>query len=550
MRPPTRPFRRTREPLRALATGAMTLVAALLASSPLVADGEHQHDHDFTHPITTSSPEAQVLFDRGLLTAWGFNHQEAARLFDRAIEHDPGCSMCFWGKALVLGPNINAPLDAADYPTILEALGNARELAPQATDRERAYIDALARRYGPEYQEDRAALDKAYADAMRRVAYADPGDLTAATLFAEALMDTSPWDYWLPNGEPKTITEEFIAVLETVLRRDAGHPGAAHLLIHSVEKARPELGVPAAEMLDRNPQATGHLVHMASHIYMRIGRYEDAARVNQRAIEEDDAYAAANEVPSSYVPYMLHNHHMRWAALGFLGRRAEARAEAEHIQQALPPAEAMAAGDGSGMQHFWTVPLFDAVWFEEWDRVLAAPRPDPSLAYASAVWHWAQGTALARTGQAAAGRERLDDLRGLLAGAELDGIAWGYNSVRSMLEIGRETLAGELAAAEGDLAAAVRAYAEASRREDALVYTEPPPWLAPSRQRLAELQLAVGDPEAAELTLRSNLDVYPHNGRSLAALVKSLEAQGKTDQATGVRFRLAAAWKDADVELE
>jgi hypothetical protein len=208
----------------------------------------------------------------------------------------------------------------------------------------------------------------------------------------------------------------------------------------------------------------------------------------------------------------------------------------------------MSEGGGSAMQHFWTIPLFDAVWFEDWGRVRAAPRPDPSLAYATAVWHWAQGTALARTGDPAGAREQLDALRGLLAGAALDDIAWGYNSVRSMLEIGRETLAGEIAAADGDLAASVRAFSEAARREDALISDEPPPWVAPSRQRLAELQLAAGDAESAELTLRSNLDVYPHNGRSLAALVESLETQGKTGEATEVRFRLAAAWKDADAE--
>ncbi|HVS64311.1 MAG TPA: hypothetical protein VMT85_12510 [Thermoanaerobaculia bacterium] len=534
-----------------LGSVAGALICLLMVSlPPATADGGHDHNPDFTHPITTASKEAQELFDQGVLLAWGFNHGEAARVFDRAIEQDRGCAMCWWGKALVLGPNINAPLAEGNYPDILEALGNALELAGDATERERLYIQALAKRYGPEYQEDRAALDKAYADAMRRVAYSDPNDLTAATLFAEALMDTMPWDYWLPNGEPKSATEEFIGVLETVLRRNATHPGAAHLLIHAVEKARPELGVPAAEMLDRDPQATGHLVHMASHIYMKVGRYDDAARVNQRAIEEDDAYAAEHEVPQEYIPYMLHNHHMRWAALGFLGRSADSRAEAETIQSRLPPAPVMASGELAALQHFWAIPLFDAVWFEDWERVLEAPQPDPSLAYATAVWHWARGMALARTGQTEAAREQLDALRQATGRTELDAMVWSYNPVRSMLEIGREALAGEIAAAEGDVGSAMRALSDAARREDALVYTEPPPWLGPSRQRLAELQLAAGDPEAAEVTVRTNLAVYPHNGRSLALLAKSLEAQGKEDEATEVRFRLAAAWEGADVELE
>ncbi len=527
------------------------LVLALAAAFalPAVADDGHSHsDGSFTHEISTSSAEAQKQFDRGIQLSWGFNHREAARAFDAAVAADPKCAMCWWGKALVLGPNINAKLAEPDYPAILEALGKAKELAADASAREQQYIRALERRYGPAYEENRASLDKAYADAMRRVAYSDPHDLTAATLFAEALMDTSPWDYWLPNGEPKAATEEFIQVLETVLRRDAAHPGAAHLLIHAVEKARPELGVPAAEMLDRSEQATGHLVHMASHIYMRVGRWEDSARVNQRAIDEDDAYAAENEVPMDYIPYMLHNHHMRWASLGFDGRRADALAEAEYMRSNLPPGM-LASPDFVGLQHFWAIPLFDAVWFEDWDRVLDAEEPGDELVYGKAAWHWARGTALARAGKADEAAEHLEGLKAALLSSVLDGQEWGGNSLRSILEIGRESLTGEIAAARGDHGAAITSLGEAARREDALVYTEPPIWLGPSRQRLATIQLESGDAEAAQITIESNLDVYPHNGRSLHILAESLKAQGKEGEAAEVNFRLASAWERADVEL-
>lgn len=537
-----RPPRRASAPLLAL-----LVVAAL----PLTADDGHDHTQaDFSHPITTSSPDAQGLFDQGLQVAWGFNHKEAARLFDRAIEADPECAMCWWGRALVLGPNINAPLNPADHPAIVEAMSKARELAARVTEREQAYIRALENRYGPEPVEDRSRLDKAYADAMRRVAYSDPDDLTAATLFAEALMDTTPWDYWLPDGEPKEVTSEFIQVLETVLRRDATHPGAAHLLIHAVEKARPELGVPAAEMLDRSEQATGHLVHMASHIYLRVGRWDDAARVNQRAIEEDDAYAAENEVPFDYIPYMLHNHHMRWAALAFDGRREEAWKEAEYLQSNLPPTEVLADLATAGLQHFWAVPLWDAVWFEDWERVLAAPEPPESLVYARGVWHWARGTAQAHKGDAEGAAAELEVLRSLLADSRFDGLMWNFNSARSILEIGREALAGEVAAARGDLPSAVRRLADAARREDALLYMEPPDWLGPTRERLAEVQLAAGDAKAAEETLRTHLGIYPHSGRALHALVESLEMQGRSSEADEVRFQLAAAWARAEIDLE
>ncbi|MEM1245249.1 MAG: tetratricopeptide repeat protein [Acidobacteriota bacterium] len=529
------------------------LSCLLLVALPPAARGDDGHDHGhegFTHPVTTESPEAQKLFDRGLQLAWGFNHKEAARVFDQAVEKDPKCGMCWWGKALVLGPNINAPLAAPDYPAILEALAKTRELRDGVTPREQAYIDALGQRYGAEYEEERTALDKAYADAMRRVAYREPSDLTAATLFAEALMDTSPWDYWLPNGEPKAATEEFIRVLETVLRRDAAHPGAAHLLIHAVEKARPELGVPAAEMLDRSEQATGHLVHMASHIYMRVGRWDDSARVNQRAIDDDDAYAAENEVPFEYIPYMLHNHHMRWASLGFDGRRADALAEANYLRDNLPPAEMLTSGEMIPLQHFWAVPLFDAVWFEDFDAVLAMPEPPEGFLYGAAVWHWARGTAQARKGDTEAAATALAALREGLQDPALDDVNWGNNSLRSILEIARENLEGEIAVARGEVQKAIRNLEEAARREDALVYTEPPVWLGPTRQRLAEVQLDHGSFDDAAQTVRANLDVYPHNGRSLAILAECLEAQGKEDDAAEIRFLLDAAWQRADIELD
>jgi tetratricopeptide (TPR) repeat protein len=535
--------------------GARTLfiVALALVSPGLGAalDDGHHHGDGFSHEITTSSPEAQRSFDRGLQLAWGFNHREAVRAFEDAIEQDPQCAMCWWGKALVLGPNINAKLNAADYPAILEALQKAKELAPSATAREQLYIRALEARYGEAYEENRATLDKAFADSMRRVAYSDPHDLTAATLFAEALMDTTPWDYWLPNGEPKEVTEEFIQVLETVLRRDAAHPGAAHLLIHAVEKSRPELGVPAAEMLDRSEQATGHLVHMASHIYMRVGRWEDSARVNQRAIEEDDAYAADTEVPFDYIPYMLHNHHMRWASLGFDGRRADAQAEADYMRNHLPPLEQLATPEMTAFQHFWAIPLQDAVWFEDWQRIEAMEAPPENLAYGTAFWHWARGTMLARTDKIDEAEAELTAFKNALATrTELDDQNWGNNSLRSILEIGRESLSGEIAAARGEFSKAIAALKEAARREDALVYTEPPVWLGPSRHRLAAIQLESGDAEGAALTAQADLDVYPHNGRSLMVLARSLEARGKTDEAAEVRFRLAAAWERADVPLD
>ena len=529
-----------------------TVLATLLVPAALQArDGEHDHhDHGFTHKITTSSAEAQKEFDSGLQLAWGFNHLEAARAFRKATELDPSCAMCWWGRALVLGPNINAALDPKYYPEILESLAKAQELAPKATEAERAYIRALGERYPPTAVDDRSKYDKAYANAMRRVARRFPADLTAATLFAEALMDTSPWDYWLPSGEPKAATREFIDVLETVLRREPRHAGGAHLLIHAVELGRPQEGVAAAERLDADPQATGHLVHMASHIYMRVGRYEDAARVNQRAIEDDDAYAAKNPVPDEYFPYMMHNHHMRWAALGFEGRREESRYEArylrDHIPQELMRVPAMAA-----VQVFWPVPLYDQIWYGEWDAILAEPEPAADVKFPLATWHYARGLAQANKGSLDAAEASLAKLTSLTEEVRqlTDGWVWGLNHSSGILDVATSVLAGEIASARGNHAAAIGHFQEAVRREDALNYEEPPPWLYPTRQALGRAQLAAGKAADAEASYRADLEIYPRNGWGLTGLAKSLTAQGKTDEAAKVRAELAEAWGRTEVKV-
>ncbi len=520
-------------------------VGAGLAAPSLGLDGGHDHG-GFTHPITTTSHQAQEHFDRGLLLAWGFNHIEAAREFRSATAEDPSCAMCWWGVALVLGPNINAALDPDRYPEILEAFGKAKALSDSVTEPEQAYINALATRYGPGPEADRSELDRAYAAAMRRVALAHPDDLTAATLFAEALMDTMPWDYWLAGGEPKAATREFIDVLETVLRRETQHAGANHLLIHALEKTRPRLGVPAAERLDKNPQATGHLVHMASHIYMRVGRYDDAARVNARAIEDDDAYARDHETPAEYFPYMLHNHHMRWAALGFEGRRAEAAAEARYLADNIPPG-LMRDPKLAGLQHFYSIPWFDQVWFSDWKAILATPEPDEDLPYARAIWHYARGMALANTSEVGAAGRQLQALTALAVDPRIADMMVSINTGRAVLEIARELLGGTLAAASGDHPEAIRRLAEAVRREDALTYDEPPSFLMPSRQLLGVAQLAAGRPADAERTFRGDLEVFPGNGWSLRGLEQSLLDQKHRRAAKKVRKQLEAAWERSEV---
>ncbi|HVR28467.1 MAG TPA: hypothetical protein VMS86_02940, partial [Thermoanaerobaculia bacterium] len=504
-----------------------------------------------SYPITTSSKEAQSFFDQGLTLAYGFNHGEAAASFRHAAELDPECAMCYWGVAYALGPNINAPFDPSNHAEIRKSMDRALELAPKTTDHEQALIKALAERYGTDPGADRAPLDKAYADAMRRVSLRLPTDNDAATLFAEAMMDTMPWDYWTVDGEPRQGTQEFIDALTRVLKRDPEHAGAAHFLIHAVEKTRPDLGIPAADELARLPDgAPGHLIHMASHIYIRVGRYDDAVRSNQRAIAADDAYAAEHGAPEFYAAaYMPHNHHMLWAAATLDGRRAmaleTARNLAERTEGGLRHPEM-----GVGAQHFWLTPLYALVRWGKWDEVLATPEPEADLVYPRAAWNYARGSALARTGKLDQAQAHADALRRTVESGALDELMWNFNSTAKLMSIGYDVLQGEIHAARGKTDQAVEHLERAAETEESLVYDEPPPWGIPARHNLGAVLLEAGRAAEAEAVYRADLDVYPWNGWSLTGLAKSLEAQGKAKEAAEARDRLAKAWERADVTIE
>jgi len=535
---------------------AATVLAAGLAVATVAAADEGHGAHLMegldlhSHPVTTSSKEAQSFFDQGMTLAYGFNHGEATAFFRHAAELDPECAMCYWGVAYALGPNINAPFDPAAFPEIRQAMDKALSLAPKASPREQALVRALAERYGADAAAERAPLDKAYADAMRRVSLRFPKDNDATALFAEAMMDTMPWDYWTPEGEPKQGTQEFIDALTRVLKRDPEHIGAAHFLIHAVEKVRPDLGVPAADELAGLPdEAPGHLIHMASHIYIRVGRYDDAVRSNQRAIAADDAYAGEHGAPEFYAAaYMPHNHHMLWAAATLNGQSAmaleTARGLAERTKDGIrDPAM------GVGAQHFWLTPLYAAVRWGKWDEILAWPEPEADLVYPRAAWNYAHGMALVRTGKLDQAQVQADALRRTLESGALDPLMWNFNSTARLMSIASGVLHGEIAAARGDTQKAIEHLETAIETEDSLIYDEPPPWHVPARHNLGAVLLDAGRAAEAEAVYRADLDVYPWNGWSLHGLAKSLEAQGKTKDAEETRERLAKAWDDADVTL-
>ncbi len=506
---------------------------------------------DLHWAISTNSELAQRYFDQALTLAYGFNHLEAERSFLEAARLDDRCAMCFWGAALVLGPNINDPIPTPDRELkAFETLREAQARLQHASDKERALIEALTVRYTEKPPADRSLLDRAYADAMRSVAARFRDDLQVQTLFAEAMMDTMPWAYWTEEGEPKPLTEEVFATLDYVLERDPDHPGANHFYIHAVEQEEPSRGVKAADALRRVVPGAGHLVHMPSHIYIRVGRYHDGSTANERAIEADDDYVtqcrAQGIYPLAYVP---HNHHFLWATTTMEGRSADALAAARHTAQHVDRSM-MREPSMAMLQHFASIPYYALVRFGKWEEILREPAPDADLLYPTAVWHYARGVAFARGNKLDLAKRELREVQRIAEDPRLEEIRiWGLNPTSSLAEIAASVLRAEIAAAEKDVKTAVAQLRKAIAIEDGLIYGEPPDWFYPVRHNLGAVLLDAGRPRAAEKVYREDLARFPDNGWSLFGLAESLRRQGKNRQAAEVQREFELAWKHADVEI-
>jgi tetratricopeptide (TPR) repeat protein len=540
--------------VQVVSASPIVLLAALLISplcesadriAPLI-DGMGTHHHR----VTTSSPLAQRYFDQGMVLSFGFNHKEAARSFRQAQALDPTCAMCFWGEALVLGPNINAAMDPVDNPRAFESAQRAMELRNDATVPEQAYIEALSKRYAKEPPDDRRALDLAYAQAMGEVARHFPDDPDAGSLYAEALMDTTPWDYWEPDNSPKPVTRTILSALESVLAAHPSHPLANHLYIHTVEKVHPELGVAAADRLGGLVPGAGHLVHMPGHIYIRVGRYNDAVLANEKAIAADDAYIAQCHAQGLYpVAYVPHNHHFLAAAASFIGDSGKALSASRHMQ-AHQDQKLMRQPGYATLQHYWAMPYFVLARFGHWDEIMAEPKPASDLIYPTGIWHYARGLAQVRKGDLEGADQALATLASIADDPEMAATRiWETNTMADILSIAREVLAGEVALARGQADAAIGHFEAAVRVEDALTYVEPSDWYTPARHNLGAALLKAGRAAEAEVVYRRDLEIYPANGWSLAGLEQSLRAQHKGAEAENVRRQFEQAWSAADITI-
>jgi tetratricopeptide (TPR) repeat protein len=495
-------------------------------------------------PVSATSELAQRFVSQGLNLSYGFNHAEAGRAFREAARLDPALAMAYWGQALVLGPNINAPMDPAQEPAARDLALKARSLAAGTTPLEQALIGALVERYSGR-AEERAARDAAYAAAMRSVWQRFPDHPDAAMLYVESVMDLRPWGYWMPDGTPYAGTRDIVDLTETMIRRYPRHPGALHLYIHLMEgtaNAR-AAEAPADALLTLAP-AAGHLVHMPAHIYQRVGRYADAVRANELAVAADEDYITQCRAQGLYpMAYYPHNVHFLWFAATMDGRGRMAVEAARKVADGVPDA---ALHDMPLLAGFKVTPYYALTRFGRWQEMLAEAAPPPGNAFLTGVWHYARGLALVATGRLTEAEAELAAIRALFATPALDFPLFSPNLARDVLAIAPEVLAGEIAAARQDYAAAIAHLERAVRLEDGLVYTEPEEWHYPPRHALGAVLLAAGRPREAETVFWEDLRRHPDNGWALTGLVAALDAQGKAAEATLVRERLNVAWARAD----
>jgi tetratricopeptide (TPR) repeat protein len=505
---------------------------------------------DLHHPVTTNNPEAQKFFDQGLRLIYAFNHAEAARSFEHAAELDPKLAMAYWGTAEAIGPNYNDPADPDRFKQAHEAIQKAVDLSANTSASERAYIAALAKRFPADPNADLHHAAEQYHEAMRDLVKQFPDDLDAATLFAEAGMNLHPWGLWHVDGSPEGGTEEIVATLESVIRRDPTHMGAIHYYIHAVEASpHPERALAGANKLASLAPAAGHLVHMPGHIYIRTGDFDSAVKTNQLAASADRSYIQAHGGEGLYpAMYYSHNLHFIAACASMEGDYAEAHKAAAMLSSHVGPmVKAMPPLEG-----FMTVPLAVEVRFQRWDAILSMPAPDPAMHTTTVFWHFARGMALADKGRVSEAEAEYKIVSAAEAATPPDAIFQMpvNNKAKDVLNIAKNVLGAKIALAKHDSAGAIAQLREAVALQDKLKYGEPPDWFFPVRESLGAALLLSGNAQEAEKVFRDDLQRNPRNPRSLFGLREALKAQNRADDAQFVDKQFQAAWKSPDIRLK
>jgi len=537
-----------------LAILALTLVVASTFESFAATEPDDQliprlqNLGTHTFPVSTRNPLAQQYINQGLNLAYAFNHAEARRAFREAARLDPGLAMAYWGQALVLGPNINAMMEPNEEPQALEIMQQAKSLMMNASPKEQALISALEKRYSGK-TEHRTTNDKAYAEAMREVHQRFPDDADIAVLYVESMMDLRPWGYWMLDGTPYEGTAEIVALTEDVLHRNPQHPGALHMYIHLIEPtSTPERAEKAADtLLNLMPEA-GHIIHMASHIYQRIGRYADSMKSNQLAIAADENYITQCHAQGLYpMVYYPHNIHFLWFAATMDGQSKIAIESAKQAAGKIDD-EVLKAIPLTAI--FRVTPYWALARFGHWQEILEQPAPPSTNPFLTGSWHYVRGLAFVAIRQPLQAEQELIALRKIMKNPSLDNSLLSKNTTSTILSIAPEVLAGEIAAAHGQFDQAIAYLEKAVRLEDALVYTEPSEFHLPPRLALGAILLEAGQPTEAETVYWEDLRRNRNNGWALYGLIQALRAQKKDDQARLIEARFKKAWERADVTLQ
>lgn len=502
---------------------------------------------DYTRRVTTSSRAAQDWFNQGMQLLYGFNHDEAIRAFLEAAAQDPDCAMAYWGVAYANGMNINDPeMTAERSHDAYSAAIRAMELIDNTTPQERALIEAVSARYDWPPPRDRSHLEEAYAHKMGEAWMNFPRDPDIGALYAESLMDLQPWDYWTDEGEPKGRIEEIVSVLEQVMQMRPDHAGASHFYIHAVEaSSNPDRAVAAAERLEHLVPASGHLVHMPSHIYIRVGRYADAAVSNEKAIAADRAYFEAGPKDQGmYMMYYGHNLHMLAFASMMEGRYESAITAANELEAGMP--EPVAREMPELIDGLMATPYHVLIRFGKWEEILEIEEPPDYRLMSIAIRHYARGIAFSALGRTDEAREAVERFEESVALVPDDWRVYN-NDIGKLEPIARAMLNGELAYREGRTSEAFEILREGIVAEESLVYDEPPGWMLPVRHALGALLMGAEQYGEAEQVYREDLERNRENGWALLGLQQALRAQGKLNEANSLNTRLAIAWPRKDI---
>ncbi|MFM9825559.1 tetratricopeptide repeat protein [Flavobacterium sp.] len=502
-------------------------------------------------PISTKNAEAQKYFDQGLMLSFGFNHAEAARSFYEAARQDSTSAMCWWGFAYVLGPNYNAGMEKDNFKRAYDAVQKAKFYSKSSTQKEKDLIEALTYRYAKDTTITRPVLDSSFAVAMRKVYKKYSDDVTIASIFAESLMDLHPWNLYKKDGTIQPWTPEILSVLEKSLMLEPRHAGVNHFYIHATEMSQhAEKALASADLLRDLVPGAGHLVHMPSHTYIRIGRYHDGVVTNQKAVLVDSLYMESCHAQGIYpLAYYPHNYHFISACATLSGESKiaikGANATANHCYKKLLSDPAW-----SSLQHYYSIPWYVEVKLGLWNDIISSRAPEKKLKYPLVVWHYAQGMAMLSKNKIVEAKKHLAEMNRIKMDPNLKKLTiWNINNALDLCEIASKTLDGEISAKEKNYSKAISLLIKAMKMEDALNYDEPPDWFFSIRHHLGAVLIESGKYKEALKAYEEDLKNFRENGWALKGLMNVYEKLGDKKKYNETKIRFEAAWKYADIKI-